>query len=189
MYRSARDLSNAEADAIEVHFEPWGRVRKLATGSALQLEAISDLPGELEVVTEPGRAVVYTWPGGTLRVYDHGALAEDFTTQVPRLPPGKSSREIFGRPGGPLPTRSIPWTPRSRRSFLAYRVVFWSVMPVFAELSRAWREGRIGTVRLVPVLPICAIFLLMGTVAAWAYDRHVSKRAKTSEGCEGDRLT
>jgi hypothetical protein len=105
MFEVIETIANPLAEPSEVWFEPWGMPHTLAPGQSFRVVAVSEQPGELEVVRDGSRIGVYAWPGCTVRVYCGDQLVEDFSIKFPELPPGMSTRSfigfIFGGPGGP----------------------------------------------------------------------------------------
>ena len=104
MPEDTRTITNTGPDALSVILEPWGMVHVLAPGASFRVVASSALPGGLEVVEGEESVTVYGWAGSTLQMYQDDEMVEDFSTVVPGLPPGMSTRDfvgfMFGRPGG-----------------------------------------------------------------------------------------
>lgn len=170
MYQDSLDVVNNEPSPIEVTFEPWGRSRHIAACTSVRVDAASDLPGVLELVTTPGRAVVYAWSGSTMKVYDNGSLIADFNTPVPLLPDGKSSRLFFG-PDGRHPARVALSTLQYRRWRLALFVSNCTLMPAFAALFRHWFDAPAPGLRISEILNRCGIAFLITVIMAAIVDR------------------
>jgi hypothetical protein len=95
MFEDTREIVNAEAEPIEVYFEPWGTMRPLAPGAAFEVSTTSEVDGALQVVSEAGRIAVCAWPGCTMSVYQAGVLVENFSVRVPILSRGMPSRDFI----------------------------------------------------------------------------------------------
>ncbi|WP_435020084.1 hypothetical protein TA3x_001638 [Tundrisphaera sp. TA3] len=101
MFEAVEIISNPLPEPAEVWFEPWGMPHPLAPGQSLRIVAVSAQPGKLEIVEDGSRIVVYAWPGSTMRVYCGERLVDDFSIEVPGLPPDQSSRSfVEGMFGG-----------------------------------------------------------------------------------------
>ena len=67
----------------------------LPPGQSFRIVAASDRQGELEVVWDDLRVVVYAWSGATIRVYRNDQLVDDFGIVAPELPPGTSTQSLI----------------------------------------------------------------------------------------------
>jgi hypothetical protein len=104
MHQDTQTITNPGPDVLPVCIEPWGMVHLLAPGASFRMVAASAQPGQLEVVESEGSVTVYSWAGSTLQLYQDDELVEDFSTVVPGLPPGMSTKDfvgfMFGGPDG-----------------------------------------------------------------------------------------
>ena len=106
MVECIKSIENRGTGPIEVWFEPWGMAHSLPPGQSFRVVAISDQPGQVEIVREEKHIAVYGWVGCTMQVYRGDDLVDDFSIKFPEmLPPGMSTKEfigfMFGGPGGP----------------------------------------------------------------------------------------
>src|SRR5262245_60604068 len=95
MHEVIETIRNDGSADVALVIEPWGMPLLLPAGHSFTIVARAPTAGQLEVVRQPDRVIVFGWPGSTAEVFDGDHLVDEFPTPVPSVPPGKSVREFL----------------------------------------------------------------------------------------------
>ncbi|MBC8115323.1 MAG: hypothetical protein H7062_13150 [Candidatus Saccharimonas sp.] len=105
MIEIVETIENLSTEPIAVWFEPWCESHSIPPSQSFRVIAVSDQAGHIEIIREREQITVYGWPGCTMRVFCGAELVDDFSSKVPEVPPGMSTKDFigfcFGGPGGP----------------------------------------------------------------------------------------
>jgi hypothetical protein len=116
MHEHIEQLKAPHDRMLHLWFEPWAEGLGFPAGMAVELRALSPLPGKFELDATTERTAVYGWAGSTLQVFADGALVHSFDQAVPDVLSNLSTREnitlLFGAP--PVPTAEEGGSPRKR---------------------------------------------------------------------------
>jgi len=76
-------IRNNQTGAVQVWLEPWGDLRELVPGATARI-AYKGPKGEMEVVMEPGKLLVFGWVGSAAEFV--GPTDTEPDERVPRVP-------------------------------------------------------------------------------------------------------
>ena len=97
---------------LHVWFEPWAEGLAFPAGTLVELRAISEAEGKLEVDATEERTAIYGWAGCTLRAQVNGTDVLSFQQPVPTFLDRTKVSLLFGPP--PIPTLEEGCRPRPR---------------------------------------------------------------------------
>jgi hypothetical protein len=114
MHRQVLNLEVPADRSLYLWFEPWAEGVAIRAGSNVELQAMSEVVGELELDVGPESTAVYGWAGCTLRVIVDGQPVTSFDIPVPVALTRDKVTMLFGSPPTPTQdelalTRKRPW--------------------------------------------------------------------------------
>jgi hypothetical protein len=95
MHEVVEIVLNEGATDSTVVMQPWGMPLRLPARHSFRIVARAPTAGQLEVVRQPDRVIVFGWPGSTAEVFDGDRLVDEFPTPVPSVPPGKTVKQFL----------------------------------------------------------------------------------------------